>query len=102
MWESRYRVRVKDPGEFGMMMAESGYIDANPVNVGIVDELARANRRPDLCGKCYAAGLEITWGLSPKSHGVCPLPQKQERGSEGIRALRNDQCLPKVSRGSHP
>jgi len=36
MWESRYRVRVKNPGEFGMMMAESGYVDANPVNVGIV------------------------------------------------------------------
>lgn len=35
MWESRYRVRVKDPGEFGMMMAESGYVDANPVNAGI-------------------------------------------------------------------
>ena len=36
MWESRYRVRVKDPGELGMMMAESGYVDANPVNAGIV------------------------------------------------------------------
>ena len=35
MWESRYRVRVKDPGEFGMMMAESGYVDANPVNAGM-------------------------------------------------------------------
>ena len=37
MWESRYRVRVKDPGECGMMMAESGYVDANPVNAGIAD-----------------------------------------------------------------
>ena len=35
MWESRYRVRVKDTGEFGMMMAESGYVDANPVNAGM-------------------------------------------------------------------
>jgi REP element-mobilizing transposase RayT len=32
MWESRYRVRVKDPAECGMMLAESGYVDANPVN----------------------------------------------------------------------
>ena len=37
MWESRYRVRVKDPGECGMMMAESGYVDANPVNAGVAD-----------------------------------------------------------------
>ena len=37
MWESRYRVRVKDPAECGMMLAESGYVDANPVNAGIVD-----------------------------------------------------------------
>ena len=37
MWESRYRVRVKDPGEFGVMMAESGYVDANPVNARLVD-----------------------------------------------------------------
>jgi len=37
MWESRYRVRVKDPGEVGTMLAESGYVDANPVNAGIVD-----------------------------------------------------------------
>src|SRR5574344_2037223 len=35
MWESRYRVRVKDPAECGMMLAESGYVDANPVNAGI-------------------------------------------------------------------
>jgi hypothetical protein len=32
MWESRYRVRVKDPAECGMMLAESGYVDANSVN----------------------------------------------------------------------
>ena len=37
MLESRYRVRVKDPAECGMMLAESGYVDANPVNAGIVD-----------------------------------------------------------------
>jgi len=30
MWESRYRVRVRNPGECGMMLAESGYVDANP------------------------------------------------------------------------
>ena len=35
MWESPYRVRVKDPAECGMMLAESGYVDANPVNAGI-------------------------------------------------------------------
>ena len=35
MWESRYRVRVKDPAECGMMLAESGHVDANPVNAGI-------------------------------------------------------------------
>ena len=35
MWESCYRVRVKDPAECGMMLAESGYVDANPVNAGI-------------------------------------------------------------------
>ena len=33
MWESRYRVRVKDPAECGMMLAESGYVDANPVRM---------------------------------------------------------------------
>ena len=37
MWESRYRVRVRDPGECGMMLAESGYVDANPVNAGMAD-----------------------------------------------------------------
>ena len=35
MWESCYRVRVKDLAECGMMLAESGYVDANPVNAGI-------------------------------------------------------------------
>ena len=143
MWESRYRVRVKDPGELGMMMAESGYIDANPVNAGIVGwpdkyewcsfaaacggdeearagydfiyggkgrswrelkdfhdvsirqmlkerewkdsedlELARANRRPDRRGKCYAAGLE-TPGY---------VPQVVERG-DNVLALRLLQLL---------
>ena len=37
MWDSRYRVRVKDPGEFGMMMTECAYVDANPVNAGMAD-----------------------------------------------------------------
>lgn len=37
MWESRCRVRVKDPGEIGMMMAESGYVDANPINAGLAE-----------------------------------------------------------------
>ena len=37
MWESRYRVRGKDLCECGMMMAESGYVDANPVNAGVAE-----------------------------------------------------------------
>ncbi|MBE6381619.1 MAG: hypothetical protein E7049_01225 [Lentisphaerae bacterium] len=72
-----------------MMLAESGYVDANPVNAGIVDwpdghefELARANKRPDWRGKTFAAGIE-TPGY---------IPQVIAKGDD-VRAVRLMQLL---------
>ena len=76
MWESRYRVRVRDPGECGMMLAESGYVDANPVNAGMADW-------PDGYEWCsYAAGLETPGYIS----------QVVAKG-DNVRAVRLMQLL---------
>jgi len=37
MWESRFRVRVCEPEEIGVLLKWSGYVDANPVKAGLVD-----------------------------------------------------------------
>lgn len=37
MWESRFRVRVCEPEEIGVLLKWSGYVDANPVKAGIVE-----------------------------------------------------------------
>jgi len=37
MWESRFRVRVCEPEEIGVLLKWSGYVDANPVKAGYVE-----------------------------------------------------------------
>lgn len=105
MWESRYRVRVKDPGEFGMMMAESGYVDANPVNAG----MAVWPDRYEWCSFAAAcggdetsrAGYDFVYGGKNRSwpelkdlHDISirqMLKEREWRDSEDVELVRANQ-----------
>lgn len=102
MWESRYRVRVKDPGEAGTMLAESGYVDANPVNAGIVD----CPDRYEWCSfaaacagdKAARAGYDFVYGDKGRSwaelkelHGITirqMLKEREWRDLEDLELVR--------------